>query len=129
MIMPRLPIVILGLAAGFVAGSRPDAHANFSVIPSTSPASPADRNGLKNNAFPVVNGFGTAIPLAFALRQIVPSGILVACNARIARHTIVTWRGGVPWNIALRHTLAPTGLSVSITPVLVRITLDPGPEK
>jgi hypothetical protein len=94
-----------------------------------TPPSPAYRNALKNSAFPVVTGFGTDIPLAFALRQIVPTGVLVGCPANIAQNTMVTWKGGVPWNIALSRAIAPTGLTVTITPVLVRISLDPGPEK
>lgn len=127
--MNRHRIVTTALLSGLMSGSLNNAAANFSVVNSAGQRPQGSSATLKNRAFPVVDGFGHDIPLAFALRQIVPHGVLVACNPAIAQHTMVTWKGGVPWNTALLRAIAPVGLTASITPVMVKISLNPGPEK
>jgi hypothetical protein len=73
------------------------------------------------SAYPVAVGYGKAIPLAFALRQIVPHGVLVVIAPDVDASTIVSWQGGLPWDIALRRALAPAGLRADVTPVEVKI--------
>lgn len=98
------------------------ARANFTLTP--HPSKRAHHNHLHNVPFPLIAGFGNDIPLAFALRQIVPAGVLIVTAPSIdTHHIIVSWRGGVPWNTALETSLAAAGLSATITPVIVKIRL------
>lgn len=101
------------------------AHANFSIAATSPPAVPSTplplRNAWARSAYPLAIGFGKAIPLGFALRQIVPHGVLVVIRDGVRTSTIVSWHGGVPWNIALQRALAAAGLRAKITPVEVEI--------
>lgn len=100
------------------------AHADFSMSPNTAPASTplSHRSVWARSAYPLATGYGNEIPLTFALRQIVPHGVLVVVRQGVCPSTIVSWHGGVPWDIALRLALAPTGLRAMITPVEVQIS-------
>ena len=115
--------------SGFSLALSPiTAHANFSIAatvasPDGSPSTSAQshRNMWARSAYPVAVGYGKAIPLAFALRQIVPHGVLVVIAPDVDASTIVSWQGGLPWDIALRRALAPVGLRADVTPVEVKI--------
>lgn len=89
------------------------AHANFSIA-ATAPAP-------SSSAYPLAIGYGKAVPLGFALRQIVPHGVLVVIRDGVRTSTIVSWHGGMPWNVALQRALAAAGLRAKITPVEVEI--------
>ncbi len=104
------------------------AHANFSIAATAANAiappslrSQSHRNIWARSAYPVAVGYGKAIPLAFALRQIVPHGVLVVLAPEVDASTIVSWQGGLPWDIALRRALAAAHLRAVITPVEVKI--------
>lgn len=104
------------------------AHANFSIAatvanPAGSPSARAQshRSMWARSAYPVAVGYGKAIPLAFALRQIVPHGVLVVIAPDVDASTIVSWQGGLPWDITLRRALAAARLRATITPVEVKI--------
>ena len=56
--------------------------------------------------FPVVEGFGKDIPLAIALRDIVPPHFAFAFNPREIAGTKVSWRGGKPWPEVLQSALS-----------------------
>ncbi len=110
---------IIGLLLAPIA-----AHADFSMSTNTAPASTplSHRSVWARSAYPLATGYGNEIPLTFALRQIVPHGVLVVVRQGVRPSTIVSWHGGVPWDIALRRALAPAGLRAMITPVEVQIS-------
>lgn len=69
----------------------------------------------------VLEGFGKDIPLALALRDIVPSQYAFAyANSSYAGLT-VSWEGGKPWQDVLNDTLASKGLGASITRNIIYI--------
>ena len=54
---------------------------------------------------PVLEGFGKEIPLALALRDIVPSQYAYAFNNSADAGLLVSWRGGKPWQDVLNDAL------------------------
>jgi hypothetical protein len=73
----------------------------------TQPMQPAPMQ-VANNA--VVLGFARSVPLAVALRQILPSGYAFSIDQDVDMGTLVSFQGGKPWRDTLRDTLAPAGL-------------------
>ena len=71
-------------------------------------------SGPARNAAPadLVEGFGAAVPLAFACRQIVPKSVTVAYGKDVDPETPVNWNGGRPWAAVLRDALRPAGLTL-----------------
>lgn len=61
-----------------------------------------------------VEGFGSDIALALALRQIVPPGYSYSFDPGISPGMLVSWSGGAPWNEVLIQMLATQGLSAVI---------------
>lgn len=62
--------------------------------------------------FKVARGFGDAVPMSFAVRQIVPSGVRVHYGAGIDPDAVVSWKGDRPWNQALAAALHPLQLRI-----------------
>ena len=124
-----LTIVVLFAGAG---GARAEFQLAGSggSMPATQPAPPAPeradppaptpapaRRGLS-----LVQGFGHQVPLAFAVRQIVPASVKVKFGDGIdADDLLVDWKGGRPWPDVLRGTLRPPGLLVTFRPKAVLI--------
>ncbi|WP_161915299.1 hypothetical protein [Methylosinus sp. C49] len=71
---------------------------------------------------PLARGFGTAIPLSFAVRQIVPAPIKVSFTHEADRNAIVDWRGGRAWPSVLRDAIRPLGLRAIVRERVVSIT-------
>lgn len=63
------------------------------------------------SASPVLEGFGKDIPLALALRDIVPSQYAFAFESGEMAGRKVSWRGGKPWKDSLDDALASIGLA------------------
>lgn len=64
--------------------------------------------------FQRVEGFGRDVPLALAMRQIVPPGYAFSFDQGVDPGRRVSWTGGAPWNEVLQNALAPSGLGVGI---------------
>lgn len=64
---------------------------------------------------PVVEGFGKDIPLAIALRDIVPAKYAYSFSPSNIAGSKISWRGGKQWQDVLKDALTPRGLDVSIT--------------
>lgn len=64
---------------------------------------------------PVVQGFGTKVPLVIALRQVLPTGYTFAHGDGVDLSKSVNWQGGKPWRAVLTDMLASVGLSASVT--------------
>lgn len=67
-----------------------------------------------NQAFPVIEGFGTDMPLVIALTQIVPPDYAYSFGAGVNAGTLVSWEGGKPWNDVLTNVLAPLNIDLKI---------------
>lgn len=72
--------------------------------------------------FKLARGFGNAVPMAFAVRQIVPAGVKVRYGAGIDPEVPVSWRGGRPWNQALAEAVRPLHLRIVTRTDTVLIT-------
>ncbi|VTZ27709.1 conserved exported hypothetical protein [Methylocella tundrae] len=62
----------------------------------------------------VARGFGSQIPLAFAVRQIVPSRIKVLYGPGADQNALVDWQGGKRWSIVLAEAVRPLGLRIHV---------------
>ncbi len=60
--------------------------------------------------FNVIEGFGDDMPLALALRQIVPPRYAFVFGDKINPGMLVSWRGGKAWNLVLEDALKPLGM-------------------
>lgn len=102
-------------ARGDSTEAAPPAHA-------TSPNPPA-RPGRSSPppAQAVIQGYGTDIPLSFAVRQIVPRAFQVVFGPGVERDRTVSWVGGKPWRTALQDAVRPLGLRVEVTGQTARL--------
>ncbi len=64
--------------------------------------------------FPDAVGFGADMPLAFALRQVVPEGYTQSFGKNVNLGARVSWNGGKPWNQVVTDMVAPLGLYLNI---------------
>ena len=58
-----------------------------------------------------IEGFGKDVPLAFAVRQIVPNDYLVRFETGIDQNVLVSWSGADEWQSVLGAVTSPRGLS------------------
>jgi hypothetical protein len=96
----------------------------FSVSPAPAPASAAKRDtriDLANETISlgspppvapseIVKGFASQVPLGLALRQVLPSQYNFAVDQGVDVETLVSYKGGKPWNETLKAMLVPAGL-------------------
>lgn len=124
--------------AGFVLVNPPEAKSEVVSQPQSAPQpiispSPAFTSGLMPAAPfippplmpvmapvsapvitpPVLKGFGRDIPLAVALKQIVPSAVFLKYGLGVDTSIPVTWQGGKPWREVLAETLRQNSMSFS----------------
>ena len=115
--MRALMIVLL---ASTVSASI--AKADFTLLPSTPAAAPSESTGSKLEGpteqqlrprelhLAIARGFGDQVPLAFAVRQIVPATFKVHFAQGVDQTTPVNWKGDRPWNAVLWSAIHPLGL-------------------
>lgn len=122
----RIGLVAVLAAVGAALLSAAPAHADFVLgsakppIPSAvpTPAAPssadvqADAPEQTVPRFKMARGFGDAVPIAFAVRQIVPPGVRVRYGAGIDPESLVSWKGDRPWNQALAAAVHPLRLRI-----------------
>ena len=70
----------------------------------------------------LATGFGHDVPLAFAIRQVIPPHVHVVFDQGVDRDVLVSWHGGRPWNEVIRTTVTTLGLHVTLSPGIVRIS-------
>lgn len=58
----------------------------------------------------VVKGFANKVPLAVALRQILPSGYAFSIDPNVDMGTLVSFQGGRSWRETLQEAIMPAGL-------------------
>lgn len=86
------------------------------------PAAAAPAMMATSGAYADAVGFGSDIPLALAMRQIIPAQYAYAFDSDVDQSTRITWNGGKPWDVVLSDAIVPLGLGVSVEGQVVRIT-------
>ncbi len=71
---------------------------------------PGAAPGAPTKAEDIVRGFANKVPLAVALRQILPAGFAFSVDQGVDVGTLVSFQGGRPWRETLREALMPAGL-------------------
>ena len=66
-------------------------------------------------------GFGNDLPLATALKQVLPENYTYILDQNIGVGQKVSWNGGQPWPIVINNMIAPLGLKSQIDGKIVRI--------
>lgn len=127
-------LLAAGLLAGFALPQAARADFSIQAAPPTfqEDAAPLDQQrtarpvprrppGASRTGIAV--GFGDEVPLAFAVRQIVPSGVSVRYGPGTGEAGLVSWRGGAPWPEVLQAAVRPLGLSALVRPGAVEIRI------
>ena len=68
----------------------------------------------KEEKFSVIEGFGNDMPLALAIRQIVPARYAFSFGLGVNPAQRINWKGGKPWNEVLSDALAPNEITYKI---------------
>ena len=68
-----------------------------------------------------VSGFADKIPLAVALRQVLPADVGFSVDRDVMLSTVVSWRGGKPWRDVLHDMLIAVGYDFRDQGQMVRI--------
>jgi len=116
----------VAMTVGVALLSNVPAHADFMLenanpgsipaIPKFAASSsrdvPAEATEQPVPRFKMARGFGDAVPIAFAVRQIVPAGVRVHYGTGIDPQSLVSWRGNQPWNQALAAAVRPLRLKI-----------------
>lgn len=74
----------------------------------------AEKMTPSQSAYPVVEGFGSDMPLVMALGQIVPAQYAYSFGKGVNPGVIISWEGGKPWDEVLNGVLTPLGVQMSI---------------
>lgn len=82
--------------------------------PVVASSPPVVSGALAASPEPVVEGFGTDIPLALVMQQVVPAGYAYSFDSGIDPGQRVSWKGGRPWPAVLAEAVAPRGLDVEV---------------
>lgn len=75
----------------------------------------------------VLTGFGSDLPLAIALQQVLPAGYKVSFTKNVFPGTVVSWNGGKPWQDVLKDMIAPRDLTFAVKNDTVTIMPAPLP--
>ncbi len=65
---------------------------------------------VQDAGFAKVEGFGSDIPLALALREVVPPEYAYSLDAGVNPASLVTWEGGRSWNVVVSAMIQPLNL-------------------
>ena len=119
MILTVLAASALGATAraDFVITSMPPAP----VPPPIVQTNPDDSPDTASTRFKLAYGFGEAIPLSCAVRQIVPPAVKVTYGPGADPNALVDWKGGRAWNRVLLESVKPLGLRLVMTHMAVEI--------
>jgi len=82
------------------------------------------RRRTTTSAIPIANGFGRQVPLAFAVRQVVPAGVKTTFGPGVDQAALVDWTGGGPWIGVLRAAVNPLRLHVTVRWMAIFIALE-----
>lgn len=85
------------------------------------PLQESPMKAVETGQYEEVAGFGTDIPLALALQQIIPESYVSYFGEGVDQGQPVSWNGGRPWNEVVAAMIAPFGLQADIKDHLVFI--------
>lgn len=111
------------------APSRGSARVSLTAVKASTPDAPGtipDRTRPKappHPGYPIVHGFGNAIPLREALPMIAPRYVTIHFAAGIDQAMPCSWRSGLPWPATINAAIAPPGLQIIATPIEILITI------
>ena len=71
---------------------------------------------------PYARGFGRAVPLSFAARQIVPRNVAIRFGVDVDQSLPVDWSGGRPWNLVMDAAVKPLHLHLTFSRTSVLIS-------
>ena len=100
------PVISLPAAAAPqapVAQAAPEVISPLVISGGQQPTAPSVDNST-------VAGFAKSIPLAVAMRQVLPAGYAFSIDQDVDMGTLVSYQGGRPWRDTLRDMLKPAGL-------------------
>lgn len=95
--------------------ARPDAP----VVATAAPKWPSSVNTVIQAE--IVDGFGRDIPLAMAVRQIVPEGYGLSFDRNVNMNQQISWEGGQSWISVLNAALKEQGLNATLQGRVVQI--------
>ena len=96
-------VLLIGLCSASAA------RADFVLQPDASARAPRAR---EPRALPTAVGFGDAVPLKYAVLQIVPAPWKVTYGPGVDGEREVDWKGGKPWDESLRDAVRPLKLRI-----------------
>jgi hypothetical protein len=86
---------------------------SFDSVVASATQTPSDK--------PVLEGFGSDMPLALALQQIVPADYVTSFESGVNVGQTVSWDGGKPWDQVVNDMLAPLQLQAVIVNKTVHV--------
>lgn len=119
--------MILTVVAATTLGATARADFVITSMPPTPGPPPIAQTNPDNSPDPAFTrfkpayGFGEAIPLSFAVRQIVPPTVKVTYGPGADPNALVDWKGGRAWNRVLLEAVKPLGLRLVMTHMAVEI--------
>jgi hypothetical protein len=120
--MPAAAVLVLAAALSAALPGFPDGGAGPARAQAqTGPAEAGDVFGDGP-----VEGVGVLVPLADAVRQIVPGDVPASVVPSLAAR-LVSWRGGPSWRTELATVAAGAGASVRVDPACCLVVAPEGP--
>jgi hypothetical protein len=92
-----------------------------SLVIDETPSDLSHVPAMEEGAGAIVDGFGSSMPLAVALRQIVPSDYGFVFNDAIDLGMRIDWQGGRPWDLVLKDLAQTYDFGIKINNRVVRI--------
>ncbi len=111
-----LPLMIAGALTPSMVNAGFEWNAPKKVIPPYVSSDSKEKIETVNDnyVFEVIEGFGTDMPLALVLRQIVPAKYAFSFDESVDLGAIISWKGGKAWNIVLEDAIAPLNIVYEI---------------
>lgn len=119
----RLQTALPASAGHPISGNTASA---ISTTPVPAPVLPGTDDGTPvlaaKRKVPYARGFGHAVPLSFAARQIVPRNVTIRFGADVDQSLPVDWTGGRPWNLVMGAAVKPLHLHLTFSATSVLIS-------
>ena len=104
------------------AAATPPPRTPSSEAAASPPSKPGKApHSARHHRLAAARGFGKRVPLAFAVRQIVPASVDVRFAKSTDLSALVDWEGGRNWPAVLRDVVRPLGLRVTLRAKTVSI--------
>lgn len=92
------------------------------AAPPAEVAAPTPQDQINwQGGYEVLEGFGSDMPLALALQQVVPPQYAFSFGSGVNAGHLVSWEGGKPWDQVLNDMISPLNLQARISGNVVKI--------